>query len=68
VLAYQVIYEMRLGLTPTTLSSLLPPITARPDLEASRIAHTRDWQGRTGGRVASTQVCDAPGFVETPCS
>ena len=68
VLAYQVIYEMRLGLTPTTLSSLLPPITARPDLEASRIAHTRDWQGRTGGRVASTQVCDAPGHEEAPCS
>ncbi|OOG25570.1 lytic murein transglycosylase [Thioalkalivibrio denitrificans] len=68
VLAYQVIYEMRLGLTPTTLSSLLPPITPRPDLEAARMAHTLDWNGRNGGGMALTQVCDAPGYVENPCS
>lgn len=68
VLAYQVIYEMRLGLNPTTLSSLLPPITAPSLLEASRLAHTRDLQAEDGGRLSFTQVCDAPGYDETPCS
>lgn len=66
VLAYQVIYEMRLGLPPTRISSLLPPITAQSDLEASRLAHTERWDN--GGLAAFTQVCDAPGYEEIPCS
>lgn len=68
VLAYRVIYETRLGRTPTTLSSLLPPVTARPELEAARIGHNRHWDPDNGGRVAYTQVCGAPGIEETPCS
>lgn len=66
VLAYQVIYEMRLGLPPTRISSLLPPITAQSDLEASRLAHNERWDN--GGLAAFTQVCDAPGYEEIPCS
>jgi soluble lytic murein transglycosylase len=59
---------MRLGLNPTTLSSLLPPITAPSLLEASRLAHTRELQAEDGGHLTFTQVCDAPGYDETPCS
>jgi len=66
VLAYQVIYEMRLGLPPTRISSLLPPVTAQSDLEASRVAHNERWGN--GDLTAFTQVCDAPGYEEIPCS
>ena len=68
VLAYRVIYETRLGRTPTPLSSLLPPVTARPELEAARMAHNRHWDSDKGERVAYKQACGAPGIEETPCS
>ena len=68
VLAYQVIYEMRLGLNPTRLSSLLPPITAESDLEASRIAHYERWETDNGELAVYTRVCEAPGMPDAPCS
>ena len=68
VLAYRVIYETRLGRTPTTLSSLLPPVTARTQLDASRTAHNRYWDPENGGRVAYKQACGAPGWEDAPCS
>lgn len=68
VLAYQVIYESRLGLDPTRLSSLLPPVTAASDLEASRVAHNAQWDSETGELSVYTQVCEAPGRDDQPCS
>jgi len=68
VLAYQVIYESRLGLVPTRLSSLLPPVTAASDLEASRMAHNERWDTHGGELSAYTHACEAPGQEEMPCS
>lgn len=68
VLAYQVIYEMRLGLSPTRLSSLLPPITAESDLEASSVAHFQHWESGNSELAMYARVCEAPGAQETPCS
>ena len=68
VLAYQVIYEMRLGLAPTRLSSLLPPITSESDLEASRVAHYEQWEADNGELAMFARVCEAPGAQDAPCS
>ena len=68
VLAYQVIYESRLGLDPTRLSSLLAPITAQSDLEASRVAHVEQGQTEDGELAIFAQVCEAPGAEDAPCS
>lgn len=67
VLAYQVIYEVRMGLTPTTLSSLLPPVTPRARLSQSQILHQTRWSGDDHLSQPLTEICDAPGYTETPC-
>ena len=68
VLSYQVIYEARLGLAPTRLSSLLPPITAESDLEASSLSHYERWQSDNGEPAIYARVCEAPGMQDAPCS
>ncbi|MCG5496852.1 transglycosylase SLT domain-containing protein [Ectothiorhodospira variabilis] len=67
VLAYQVIYEVRMGLTPTTLSSLLPPVTPRSRLSQSQILHQTRWSGDDNLSQPLTRICDAPGYTENPC-
>ncbi|SFM59977.1 soluble lytic murein transglycosylase [Ectothiorhodospira mobilis] len=66
VLTYRVLYEVRMGQTPTTLSSLLPPIPPADRLMQSATAHQARWQGEGTG-PARTPICDAPGYTERPC-
>ncbi|MFP4161309.1 MAG: transglycosylase SLT domain-containing protein [Ectothiorhodospira sp.] len=65
VLAYRVLYEVRMGHDPTTLSSLLPPITPADRLMRVDLAHQDRWGG--DGDTARTPICDAPGYTERTC-
>ncbi|SIT68605.1 soluble lytic murein transglycosylase [Ectothiorhodosinus mongolicus] len=67
ILAYQLIYELRLGQELTTLSRLMPPITSMDDLPASRLAHYQLWASDNAPGLPVAIVCDAPGYNETPC-
>lgn len=66
VLTYRVLYEVRLGHTPTTLSSLLPPVAPAERLIQAGIAHQTLWR-ENGGDPARTPICDAPGYTDRPC-
>ncbi|MCG5509859.1 transglycosylase SLT domain-containing protein [Ectothiorhodospira lacustris] len=67
VLAYKILYEVRLGMSPTTLSSILPPVTPAARLSQSQVQHQARWSGANGGRTAVNDYCDAPGYTDTPC-
>ncbi|SEP88123.1 soluble lytic murein transglycosylase [Ectothiorhodospira magna] len=67
VLTYKVLYEVRLGNNPTTLSSILPPVTPAAGLSRSQIQHQARWQGAEGAQLAVSDFCDAPGYTDKPC-
>ncbi|WP_006787885.1 transglycosylase SLT domain-containing protein [Thiorhodospira sibirica] len=70
VLAYMVLYEVRLGLAPTRLSSLMAPITPRAQLGPVMRAHLENILGPGDAmpNLPTHQICDAPGYVEVPCT
>ncbi|MBK1691868.1 transglycosylase SLT domain-containing protein [Ectothiorhodospira mobilis] len=66
VFTYRVLYEVRMGQTPTTLSSLLPPVPPADRLMQSATAQQTRWQG-DGADPARTPICDAPGYTDRSC-
>ncbi|WP_018871763.1 transglycosylase SLT domain-containing protein [Thioalkalivibrio sp. ALJ16] len=66
VFAYRILYAVRLGQEPPSLSTLMYPVTPQDRLASSREQHLASLQGPQG-IVLSRAFCDAPGYTDTPC-
>ncbi|MBS0002146.1 MAG: transglycosylase SLT domain-containing protein [Thioalkalivibrio sp.] len=67
VLAYRVIYAVRLGVTPPSLSTLLFPVTPEDRLAQARESHLAGLGLYGPVRIASQEICDAPGYTAQSC-
>lgn len=67
VLAYRVIYAVRLGVTPPSLSTLLFPVTPADRLAQARESHLAGLGLYGPMRIASQEICDAPGYTAQSC-
>ncbi|WP_017942895.1 MULTISPECIES: transglycosylase SLT domain-containing protein [unclassified Thioalkalivibrio] len=66
VFAYRILYAVRLGQEPPSLSTLLYPVTPQDRLAASRERHLAALPG-DAGITLSRAFCDAPGYTENAC-
>ncbi|WP_019625124.1 transglycosylase SLT domain-containing protein [Thioalkalivibrio sp. ALJT] len=66
VFAYRILYAVRLGQEPPSLSTLLYPVTPEDRLAASREQHLANLQGPQGIAL-SHAFCDAPGYTDNDC-
>lgn len=66
VFAYRILYAVRLGQEPPSLSTLLYPVTPQDGLAASRERHLASLPGEMGITL-SRAFCDAPGYTENAC-
>ncbi len=67
VFAYRIIYAVRLGQEPPSLSSLLFPVTPEARLAQSRHDHLQGLHDTEGALVLGRAFCDAPGYADSPC-
>ncbi|WP_038035143.1 transglycosylase SLT domain-containing protein [Thioalkalivibrio sp. ALE30] len=66
VFAYRILYAVRLGQEPPSLSTLLYPVTPQDRLAASRERHLAALPG-DAGITLSRAFCDAPGYTDNAC-
>ncbi|MFO7954543.1 MAG: transglycosylase SLT domain-containing protein [Thioalkalivibrio sp.] len=66
VFAYRILYAVRLGQEPPSLSTLMYPVTPQDRLAASRERHLTELPGDEGISL-SRAFCDAPGYTENAC-
>ena len=66
VFAYRILYAVRLGQEPPSLSTLLYPVTPQDRLATSRERHLAGLPG-DAGITLSRAFCDAPGYTEIAC-
>jgi len=67
VLAYRVIYAVRLGITPPSLNALLFPVTPQDQLAQARESHLARLGLYGPVQIASQEICDAPGYTVQAC-
>ena len=67
VFAYRIIYAVRLGLTPPSLSTLLFPVTPQGQLAQAREQHLGGLGVPGRLQVAGRDFCDAPGYTSERC-
>lgn len=67
VYAYQIIYAVRLGQDPPSLSQLLFPVTPESKLAASREDHLRALRSSAEDLALGRAFCDAPGYTDNAC-
>jgi soluble lytic murein transglycosylase len=67
VFAYRIIYAVRLGLTPPSLSTLLFPVTPQDQLAQAREQHLAGLGAAGPLQIAERDFCDAPGYTSERC-
>lgn len=67
VFAYRIIYAVRLGETPPSLSTLLFPVTPQDQLAQARESHLARLGFQAPMQVATHEFCDAPGYTVQTC-
>jgi len=67
VFAYRIIYAVRLGLTPPSLSTLLFPVTPQDQLAQVREQHLAGLGAPSPLQLAGRDFCDAPGYTSERC-
>ncbi len=67
VFAYRIIYAVRLGLTPPSLSTLLFPVTPQEQLAGAREQHLAGLDVPGPLQIAERDFCDAPGYTSERC-